>query len=89
MTISIKIFNINLFNRNELTVHDSADEQPHFVQSTRASKSPTIAGLAMAHPTSSVKSGIVIFMLTWLIQQVLWDFKKGFNMIYLAQQTPA
>lgn len=48
----------------ELTVQDSADEQPQVEQSTRASKSPTLAGLAMANPARRVIKATEIFILT-------------------------
>lgn len=57
--------------RKELTVQDSADEQPHVEQSTRASKSPTAAGLAMANAASRVRSVIETFMLTQLIKLIV------------------
>ena len=47
-----------------LTVQDSADEQPHVEQSTRASRSLTFAGLglAMARPASRVIRGMENFI---------------------------
>lgn len=46
-----------------LTVQDSADEHPQVEQSTRASKSTTFAGLAMANPASRVTIGMKNFIL--------------------------
>lgn len=50
--------------REILTVHDSADEQPHVEQSTRASSSTGVAGLAATNPARMVKSVMENFILT-------------------------
>ena len=46
-----------------LTVQDSVDEHPQVEQSTRASKSGTFAGLAMAKLASRVTTGMKKFIL--------------------------
>lgn len=44
-------------------MHDSAEEQPQVEQSMRASKSPSTAGVAMAHPARKVRTAMETFIL--------------------------
>jgi hypothetical protein len=52
----------------QLTVQDSADEQPHFEQSIRASRSPTFVGFAMAKPARRVRRGMENFIMIEIIE---------------------